>query len=94
MRWKSSRPAPRGSPGGQGAKKLALAHLTLEPGETPPETPPGGEVPDILYQCRDEVRRICAAYRGMGCDGYYTPDAQGCAKPNLAGMTRTQKSRV
>lgn len=84
--------APEAGPAAIALKRLALEHLTLEPGETPPETPPGGEAPDILYQCRDEVRRICAAYWGMGCDGYYTPDAQGCAKPNLAGMTRTQKA--
>lgn len=84
--------ATEAAPAAIALKKLALDHLTLEPGETPPETLPGGEVPEILYQCRDEVRRICAAYRGMGCDGYYTPDAGGCAKPNLADMTRTQKA--
>ena len=83
--------APEAIPAADALRELALAHLTMEPGDAC-QTSPGGAPPEILYRCRDGVRHICGMYRVMECDGYYTPEAKDCAKPNLAALTRTQKA--
>lgn len=83
--------APEAIPAADALRELALAYLTMEPGDAC-QTGPGGAPPEILYRCRDGARHICAMYRAMECDGYYTPEAKDCAKPNLADLTRTQKA--
>lgn len=83
---------PEAAPAAQALETLALENLTVEPGRGCKETDPGGAVPEVLYRCRDGVRRICGAYRAAECDGFYTPDAEGCTTPNLGDWAGTQKA--